>query len=443
MARRWFLAALATLGLASQVLAQAPLAMPMQPYGQMPMPMAQMPMPPMGPMGAPGGMAMPPGGSVYQPAFANDPAPVTAPEFCPDPSNNAPPAPSDTAFSLPNDGSPNAFDEGCKGCNQGYGFLVNVGFVGYMRQSLGSSKLGFLDPGVTVTNPDGTTSQVFHTGTLPPAGSPAVLDYHDVSQEMHFGPKLSLQWREEDFGFEVTGYYIGQQSHSSMTLQTPGQVTLGFAYFNTPPGFGGNGGLFNDVDQVKLSYQNAMASGEANFRLRQTESFEWIFGVRGFNEDERFSIYAQNNILEIGGLNPALSAEYTTRTHSRIVGPQIGFETESSLISRVAIGGSFKAMVGANFEDTDVTLRRGDFFYGPSIHSSSTILGQVYEANLFADFLIFDQVKLRVGYQALFLVGVPEAQQQVNFDLTNPAGNLHSHGSEFYHGPMLELQIVF
>ena len=82
MRRRWMGAVLVALGLAGR----AP---------------AQMPGPP-----PEGGMPM------YPPTFAGDPTPLPGPQFCP-PGGPEPPA---SPFSLPNDGSPNAFTDDCKGC---------------------------------------------------------------------------------------------------------------------------------------------------------------------------------------------------------------------------------------------------------------------------------------------------------------------------------------
>ena len=55
------------------------------------------------------------------------------------------------------------------------------------------------------------------TGLLPPAGTPPVLNTHDVSPDMHFGGRAGIQWREADWAFELCGYYIPQAEESHTT----------------------------------------------------------------------------------------------------------------------------------------------------------------------------------------------------------------------------------
>ena len=42
-----------------------------------------------------------------------------------------------------------------------------------------------------------------------------------------------------------------------------------------------------------------------------------------------------------------------------------------------------------------------------------------------------------------WVVNVPEAVDQVDFDLSHTPGIKNKHGSIFYHGPMVELQFLF
>jgi hypothetical protein len=471
MAKRWFLMALATLGLATQAIAQGPMAMPLPPSAPMaptgpmgpispiapsaPMPLAgpmgpmgpmgpipMQPMPPMGPMGpmppmgpmGPMGM-QPPAAPVSQPTFANDPGPPASPEFCPGPGDIPK---DDSLFGVPTNGVPNAFDEECKGCNQGMGFLVNIGALGLRRETLNSTKFAFLDRGAL--QPNGTV--LFHTGALPPPGSPAIIDSHDIAQDMRFGVRASVQCREDDYGFELAGFYIGPRTRTTDTT-IPAHLTLGFALFPIPAGFRGNNDLFTDADHVQLNNSSTIWSGEANFRCKQNDNFEWILGVRYMDFKDSFGIFVDNSSLETGIANPTLLANYNVHTQNRIVAPQLGFETEWGLIRRLAIGATLKGAWGVDFDETTVSLTRGDGLAGPGIHHSSTVFSQVYEASLFADILITEQIMIRLGYQALWLVGIPEAQQQVNFNLTNPGGNLNNHGSIFFQGPMAELRLVF
>ena len=54
-----------------------------------------------------------------------------------------------------------------------------------------------------------------------------------------------------------------------------------------------------------------------------------------------------------------------------------------------------------------------------------------------------EQCRLKLGYMALWVVGVPQAQQQFNFDLSDPGGTFSHTSSIFWHGPMIEMQFAF
>jgi hypothetical protein len=50
---------------------------------------------------------------------------------------------------------------------------------------------------------------------------------------------------------------------------------------------------------------------------------------------------------------------------------------------------------------------------------------------------------VRAGYDLLWVVNVPVAKDQIDFDLSNPAGMRNDHGTQFFHGPQIELQFMF
>jgi hypothetical protein len=377
----------------------------------------------------------PPAPPVSQPTFANDPGPPTSPEFCPGPGDIPK---DDSLFGVPTNGVPNAFDEKCNGCNEGLSCLVNVGFLGLQRETLNSTKFAFLDAGVLQRN--GVV--LFHTGAMPSPGAPAIIDSQDLGQEMRYGVRASVQGHADDLGFELAGFYTGPRE-STLTTLMPAQLTLGFALFPVPAGFTGNKGLFSDADRVALSNSSTIWGAEANFRYKQNDNIEWIFGVRYVDFKDSIGVFVDNNSLETGFVTPSLLAQYNIQTQSRIVAPQLGFETEWCLFRRLAVGATIKGAWGPDFEETNVSLTRGDGLAGPGIHHTSTEFTQIYEVSLFADILITEQVMIRLGYQALWLIGSPQADQQVNFNLTNPGGNLNNHGSVFFQGPIAELRLVF
>jgi hypothetical protein len=367
---------------------------------------------------------------VFVPQFANTPNTVPPPQFCPPP-QGGPPPPDASPFSLPNDGSPNGFSDDKPGCGEGIGVCLNVGWIALQRQSLGNRVLGFLDPNVDA-----------HNGTLPPPGTPAVLNTHDVSPNLQSGVCASVIFREGDFAFEICGFYLGQQTESHTTL-IPGQLTLGYAYFPPPRHFEGANGLWAQADLTTLSLQTTMANGEANFRFNTTKEFEFIVGLRYLDYQERFSVFTDEVSFTTGVVIPSLQALDTMRIHNRIVAGQIGCETEHVLTSRIGVGATAKCALGANFADSDVLLRRGDGVYGPSNHRSTVIFSQIFELGVYADFLLTEQCRLRAGYQGLWLVDVPDAPSQLNFNLRAPGAIFRDHRSVFFYGPGVQVQFVF
>jgi hypothetical protein len=403
MAKRWFLAALATLGLVGSTAAQAPLPLPME--GQPP---------------------------VYQAQFAGDPTLAPAAQFCP-PAGPLPEG--DGLCTLPNDGTGNAFSDECCG-RDGYGLWVNVGGMGLLRQSLGNKVLGFLDPGITV----GGTQVFTTTGRLPPPGSQPVVNTHDVSPQMQFGPRASVMWREPCWAFELTGFYLSESTVASTTV-IPARIDMGFGFFPAPRGF--TPGMFLQNDLVKLSVQTTMYDGEANYRFNTAKNFEWIVGARYLDYQERFNIFTELDPVRRGTLNPLTTSYITDRVHNRITAGQLGFETWQDLTERIGVGGTLKGAWGANFANYEHLLVRGDGFLGPGLHRSETQFSHVYEAALYADFCITEQLKIRAGYQGLWLVDVPLSVSEINFNLNAPGAIFNKTGSVFFHGPMVELRFVF
>src|SRR5262249_30768042 len=165
MTRRWFLSALATLGLAGPAVAQAPPPMPVAQAASVP---------------------------VYQPGAAREPMPLM-------PGNNGPAQQQDPRVSRHNDGSATGFSDDCE-CG-GMEIIVSIGGIGLLRQHLGNRQLGFLDPGINING----TPLFADTGLRRPAGTPPGLNTHDVSPDMHLGGGGGRQARDGGFACEVAG----------------------------------------------------------------------------------------------------------------------------------------------------------------------------------------------------------------------------------------------
>src|SRR5262249_20893391 len=335
----------------------------------------------------------------------------------------------------------NAFDDedapvcgACQNFNRGCGVYVELGALGLRRQHLGHSVLAVLDP-------QNTTD----TGLLPPRAAPTVVDYNDISPNTNWGVKAAVGWRFNECNtLEVSGFYLPR--NDSFTLAAlPNRLDLPFAAFAPPFGFTGDNFQWLQADVVRASLQTTLGNAEVNYRWGS--GAQLLLGVRYLDLQERLSIFTGDDdltVLDVNGQpDPHLQATYSIRTHNRLVAPQLGFDWNTCLLGCFGIGFTAKGAWGPNFLTTDITLKRGDGFEGPAGHRSHTIFSHVYELNVYADWYLCDKVRLRGGYNALWALHVAEAVEQVNYDLSNPLGHTKDNGSIYYHGPSIELHLLF
>jgi hypothetical protein len=307
--------------------------------------------------------------------------------------------------------------------------------MGLMRQGLGHGVIASLDPGTGID-----------TGVNPPNTAPTVLRFSDTSPDFNWGIRATAGYRCGNDALELTGYYLGLTTAANQA-SIPGKIDLPFAAFNPPFGFTGDNFMWLQADFVRILQQTRLADGEVNYRHACDEHFEWIFGIRYMDVQEHFSILTDDDGITLVNMglpaNPFAQATYTINTHNRIVGPQLGLAFEHGLVSWLSFAMEGKAMPGANFFSEDHLLLRGDGFVGPSSHRATTLFSQVYELGAYANIMFGEHVRVRAGYQALWVVDVPVAYQQIDFNPNNPQGLHNDHGSIFFHGPTVEVQFAF
>jgi hypothetical protein len=295
-----------------------------------------------------------------------------------------------------------------------------------------------IDPGVDIP---GVPTNV-DSGIQPSRFSPQALNFNNLEPNMNHGVTATWGYRDGAFAVELTGFYLAENESFSV-VSAPGRLDLPFSAFPSPLGFQGDNFLWLQADQVRLGLQTQLANGELNFRCSTHPGCDFIIGLRYMDVYELLTIQTDDDSLVLGQRDPTSIANYSIRAHSRILGPQLGFEYDWPVLPRVTIDFLAKGAWGANFIEVDVALQRGDGFFGPSDGRSSTVFGQVYELGLFGTFMFTDNCRIRAGYSTLWVVGVPEATDQTNFDPGNPNARRSNTGSIFYHGPLVELQLAF
>ena len=142
------------------------------------------------------------------------------------------------------------------------------------------------------------------------------------------------------------------------------------------------------------------------------------------------------------GANPALEANYYTRTNNNLLGLQMGYEHNMRVLKHLGIGSFAKGSAGVNWWDSNVSLVRGDKLVGFQGGQNGTTFGSVVEIALYADFLLLERCRMRAGYNVLWAFGVSEASQQFNYNFSQTNGS-NQIGTTFFGGPSLDFQFLF
>lgn len=423
MASRWTWTAivLGALGL-SEARGQAPVSYPGLPG--LPGPVS----PPGGPPPEAAPPAAPPGPSN---AFAGKPE--APPEFCP------PQGPGPIGF-MP--GPPRLPDNGfTEKCNDPpyYQCFVELGALALKRNQLGHSYIAVRDPGINIP---GIPNNV-DTGNRPPANAPTIFDYNEIHPTYNWGGRLRASVTHPLGAFEFVGFYLGENSWSAQTVN-PGRLDLPFGNFATPIGFQGNNGLWLQADRAIAVLDTGIISAELNYRNRITCDCELIYGVRYIDLLERYRITTDDDGIVRRPIDPTNIATVTSKVHNHIVAPQFGVAWECEVSPEtLAFGVTAKGAWGANFMEANRTLTRGDGFPGFDEPRTRTLFSHIYDLNIHVDWFFTEHCRLRGGYQLLWVVNIPEAHEQINFNLANPGGTRNEQGSIFFHGPMVEFVFVY
>jgi hypothetical protein len=273
-----------------------------------------------------------------------------------------------------------------------------------------------------------------------------VQDARDVDPNMSGGVRGTIGYLCGNEAIEFTGYWIPENS-ASAEFFFPGRID---AFFTNPPiGFEGDNGLWLQADRIRTTLRTSLANAELNYRWWNSAltGGEAIFGIRYIEQRERLSIFTGDDDLTVldinGNPDPTRQATYQVDAHNHIVGPQLGLEYHNALCSWLGITLSAKGTWGVNWVDSRAKLNRGDGFQGFDVTRHDNIFSHVYEGGAFFDIYVLERMRVRAGYNLLWLVDVAEAVREVNFDLANQLNGKLQTGSIFYHGPVIELQFLF
>ncbi len=362
-----------------------------------------------GPMGMPGMGGMVPGPL----------APWAAPAGPPDP------------LSLPAD-SPGAFIE--EGYDIEKAVFMHIGALGLQPQKVPSRYLSYTGPGP------------LDSGAPPTLGAQVNANYDSISPNMNWGFNATLGCLIDNQAFEITGFWLPQNT-SQYSFVAPGSLNVPFQ--GMPLGFEGDNTLGAQADILTVTQTVAMGNLEANYRQTgwALREFELILGVRYMGYQEGSNMYVSDDgatyiSQATGQSDPALAVNYQTQAFNNLVGPQIGFEYGSAIWRGLSFTSEWKTAFCANFVERNMALNRADGYNAFSIGNSTTNYAQVFSMNFNLEWNVLERMKIRGGYNLLWMCGIARSADLIDFNIANPVVNTQLR-STFFQGPSIEFHFLF
>jgi hypothetical protein len=332
-------------------------------------------------------------------------------------------------------------------------FFASLGAQGLQRYHLQRQQYVFREVSPNPANPPDLSPSQFYP-LLPPSARPALGDLSNIHPDMDSGIRATFGYLFGNQAVELTGFYVSPRAKSQTTLMA-GLLTVPFGTVSPsfPIGFEGNNDLWVNADRVVARYSSQTGNVEFNYRTWNTgvNDTEALIGIRYAHSQELVSINTDDEFFARNSLNvidPKRSANYTSGVRNNLVALQFGGEWSSNvpvpLLQRflwITLQG--KAAYGPNFIERRFKLIRGDGLQGFDVAKTDINFGQIYDLTAALDFHLLERLRLRVGYQALWLCGTSNAGSQINFDLTTQGKQKLDYNSQFYHGPMAEMQFLF
>lgn len=150
--------------------------------------------------------------------------------------------------------------------------------------------------------------------------------------------------------------------------------------------------------------------------------------------------------------DPRFQVTYRVQTHSNIIGPQLGFEWDQPIFHTrdgtpwLSFGVYGKGLVGVNFYSVEVSVFRADGFTALDNTRNNVTISGAGELGGFVELNPFPShaIRLRAGYEVLYVVNVPVASSEVGFDIqAQPYGTQRDSGSILFNGPFFEFTFNF
>ncbi len=327
----------------------------------------------------------------------------------------------------------NAWDPGCPQPSRLIGYF-GAGAIALQRNSLGN---GIIATGNSVPGPNPDT------GILPPPNALPAVRFNNAGNDYQWGVQGTIGVQKGPWAFEFTGFYIPEQEEFG-AVESPGNIDVFFASQPPPLGFVGNNFLWLQADIVQVKLETQFGNAEFNVRKLIFPGIELIGGVRYVDLRETFSIFTDDDGLVLPRPDPLRQATYQTRAENRVYGGQMGYALDYYLVPQVGLEMVNKYMVGYNDYELENRLFRGDGFMSrPTGTRSGDNISGMIDLAFFLNIQFTENCRLRGGYQLHWLINVPVAHQQVDFNVNNLLGTGKDDGNILYHGPSVEFLLAF
>ena len=324
------------------------------------------------------------------------------------------------------------------------GFYANLGAQVLRRGRSDNVQFLYRDP----RNP------AIEDGQRTPLPLPLVANANDIPPNFSGGPRLTVGYLVGNWAVEASGFWI-PRSETNRSFADQGKLFLPFTTTTGVPlpGFAGNNGLFNQVDTVNYSFRHELAGAELNCVSWNggINDFHLILGARYLYLHEGLTIGVNDDGLATDGFgrsNQAFAANYRSDVTTHFGGLQIGGEygyqvSTLPILDRLYLHGLGKAAGGVNYIQERINLTRGD---GGAILGSRRNryqAGGLFEIQGGVDIHLLEKCRLRLAYQALWLTGTTTPGTAVEFNLDRQGTASFGYKDVMYHGPVIELQMLF
>jgi len=261
--------------------------------------------------------------------------------------------------------------------------------------------------------------------------------YDGISPRMNWGFIGTLGCLVDNQQFEVTGFYLpemtsrgGVAASGSLNAPFSGGIPIGLT-----------AGFASGLAYETISQSVTMGNLEGNYRLTGLahREFELILGVRYFDFQEGTTIFTSG---PGAGTDPLQQTNYLTNTYNRMLGPQIGVEYSTRILHGFSFTSEAKTAFMANFMERDMAFNRGDGFNIFTRNRTNTGYAQLFQLGFNLEWNLLERFKIRGGYNLLWLVGVAQSADLVDYNIVDPTVS-NKTGSSFFQGPSIEFHFLF